>query len=276
MLPRGGRPPCRAGPAARCPARRGQRRRCIVPRGGLVPRRGALEVGQRLRPGGEPLLEQPAAVPGRRRTGVVPAGVRPARVRAGLPLGGRLLPRGGDGLRRRARRETRRVRLELPRRIAHRAVRVVRILGARQLRRAADDTRAQCEVLDVRHRRLCRRGRSRHRPRRRARRPAGGLPGLRRVERRARSEGQPAGMFSVPAGLPETGVVVASRIALIWSGVRFGFAWSRSAAAPATCGAENEVPLIRTYPGSRRAVAGTCASRAVRPGAASRCAGPAP
>ena len=34
------------------------------------------------------------------------------------------------------------------------------------------------------------------------------------------------------------------------SGVQLGCCWRRSAAAPATCGAENDVPLISAYPGS--------------------------
>src|SRR5690242_19976708 len=57
----------------------------------------------------------------------------------------------------------------------------------------------------------------------------------------------------LPAALPGTGVAVWTRIAFTWSGVRFVFAWRSSAAAPEIWGAENDVPLIRTYPGAIRA-----------------------
>ena len=52
-------------------------------------------------------------------------------------------------------------------------------------------------------------------------------------------------MSSVPPSLPAIGAALPTRIALTWSGVRFGLACSSSATAPETCGAENDVPLIR-------------------------------
>jgi hypothetical protein len=49
---------------------------------------------------------------------------------------------------------------------------------------------------------------------------------------------------SVPAVLPLTARAVWPRTHLTWSGVQAGCSWRRIAAAAATCGAANDVPLI--------------------------------
>jgi hypothetical protein len=69
-----------------------------------------------------------------------------------------------------------------------------------------------------------------------------------------------AGMFSSPTpsepfGADGTGDAVIISAPLSWSGVQFGFLLSSIAAAPATIGAENDVPLSCMYPGATTSLA---------------------
>src|SRR5439155_21300468 len=63
------------------------------------------------------------------------------------------------------------------------------------------------------------------------------------------------GMFSSPTpreplGAPVSGVAVSISAPFTWSGVHVGFLSMIMAAAPATIGAENDVPLSFMYPGA--------------------------